>query len=478
MLDFIGREPWAHQRQAVERAQALKEFALFFEPGTGKSRTSIDIFRHWCNGEKRYLRTLILAPLIVCENWKREFEMYSKLPQDRVITLTGPGPRRLKTFQLYSQEQGFPRGCVFVTNYEALVAMPELFKAIKAWGPEVLICDESHRCKDMKSKRTKAVIALADQAERKLILSGTPILNSPMDIFAQYRILDGGRTFGSNFFAFRARFFYDKNAGMPRDRHFPTWQILPGALEAMNGLIYSKAMRVTKAECLDLPPLVRKSIYVDLSPEQRRLYDEMKKDFVTYIKDKAVVATLAITKALRLMQIVSGYTKTFDGEEVALEKTPKMAALEEILADTAPTSKCIIWSVFKENYAQIRRVCENLGLEYVEVHGEISDTKKFEAVERFQKDPNVRVFIGHPGSGGIGINLVEAPVAIFYSRNFSLDQDLQAEARNHRGGSQIHEKVTRIDLIAKGTIDEAVVQRLANKLSVSDTVLKQIAEEI
>jgi SNF2 family DNA or RNA helicase len=82
------------------------------------------------------------------------------------------------------------------------------------------------------------------------------------------------------------------------------------------------------------------------------------------------------------------------------------------------------------------------------------------------------VLIGHPGSGGIGVNLTASSVSIFYSRGFSLEHDIQAEARNYRGGSERHDKITRIDLVAPGTIDEEVVRKLHAKQTISDVILK------
>jgi SNF2 family DNA or RNA helicase len=206
----------------------------------------------------------------------------------------------------------------------------------------------------------------------------------------------------------------------------------------------------------------------------------MKDDFVTFMQDKAVTAVLAITKALRLQQIASGYVKTSEGEELALDDNPKLDALEELLEDITPGHKVIVWAVWKNNYAEIRKVCDKLGVGYVEVHGEISDSQKAKNVERFNTDPACRVFIGHPGSGGIGINLVVASYSIFYSRTFSLEHSLQAEARNYRGGSkeQGHEKVTRIDLVAENTIDELIEKALASKTEISDTLLRDLTADL
>jgi SNF2 family DNA or RNA helicase len=473
--------PWRHQLEAISRAENLPCFALFFEMGAGKTSTAINILRGKFNAERRVLRTLILCPPIVVRNWRDEWLRHSRLDPGKIILLTGTGKARVSKFtgacfgDLGGERVGV--GGVVVTNYESLL-MPDLLRELQVWAPEAVVLDESHKCKDPKAKRTKLAIQLASTARFRYLLSGSPVLNSPLDLFAQFLILDNGQTFGRNFFAFRARYFRDKNAGMPRDRYFPKWEILPGALDEINRLIFEKGMRVEKKDCMDLPPLVRQTIKVGMTPTQERLYKEMKRDFITFIKDKACTATLAITKALRLQQIASGYVKTMDGTEVQLDGSPKQEALRELLEEITVHSKVLVWAVFKQNYEQIRQVCESLGVEYVEVHGEVTDRQKADNVARFNTDPKCRVFIGHPGSGGIGINLVAASYSIFYSRSFSLEHSLQAEARNHRGGAEIHDKITRIDLVSADTIDELVQEKLANKQEVSDKILRDLSLEL
>ena len=467
--------PWKHQLEAIRMATSQRDFAFLMDMGSGKTSTAINTLRHRFNENKRVLRTLILCPPIVVKNWGEEWRRHSKLAPEKLLLLTGPGSRREKLFSERVLSQ--PTGFVAVTNYEALL-MKDLYEKLLAWKPEVLVLDESHKCKDLKAQRTKLAVKLADGARHRYLLSGSPVLNSPLDLFAQFRILDGGETFGGNFFAFRARFFRDKNAGMPKHKYFPNWVIRDGALEEINGLIFRKAMRVEKKDCLDLPPLLRQVIKVEMSTEQKRMYLEMKQDFLTFIEDKAVSAALAITKALRLQQIASGYAKTEDGKEITLKDVPKLAALKELLSELAPHHKVLVWACWRENYAQIRAVCEELGLKYVEVHGDVPAAKKYANVDQFNTDEQTRVFIGHPGSGGIGINLVVASYSIFYSRTFSLEHSLQAEARNHRGGSHIHDKITRIDLVTEGSIDELVMESLANKVEVSDKLLADWAKKI
>jgi SNF2 family DNA or RNA helicase len=458
---------WKHQRDGVHQALKQRDFALFYEMGCGKSATTINILRQHYASNNRIMRTLILGPIVIMENWRREFMAHSNVGP-YVQILKGSEKARIKTFNFYKDTKPAP---IFITNYEAL-NMKELLQELLNWRPEILVCDESQRLKNPTAKRSKYAAMLSDVTKHNYILSGTPILNSAMDIFAQYRVLDRGETFGRNFRLFQAKYFYDENAGMPPQKHFPKWSTREGVLEEFNRLIYNKAMRVTKDECLDLPPLVRTIIPVELGAEQRRVYEEMKKEFIAYLNTgEAVVAQVAITKALRLQQIVSGYVKTEEGEEVQLKENPRLDALQDILEDRAAAEKIIIWACFHENYEQLAGVCRKLGLDFVELHGGVPSKMRQHHIDRFQTDPACRIMIANAGAGGVGINLTAASSMIFYSRTFSLEHDLQAEARNHRGGSEIHKKITRIDLLAEGTIDQLVLEALQSKMDLSSKII-------
>ena len=215
---------WKHQLDAIHRAANLDEFALFFDPGLGKSATTINLLRYKYLKHNKLLRTLILCPPIVIENWRREFKAHSAVG-DKVICLTGPGKKRAEVLK-----KNLAESKIIVTNFEALL-MKEVFPLLLEYAPTCLVIDESQRIKSMQSKRTKAAIQLADISKYRYILSGTPVLNSPMDLFSQFRVLDKGATFGKNLFLFRAKYFYDRNALMPKNRYFPDWQIKPNALE-------------------------------------------------------------------------------------------------------------------------------------------------------------------------------------------------------------------------------------------------------
>lgn len=450
---------------AFERFKDESSIGLFFEVGTGKTAGAVTLLRYkYKNVFKEVVPTLILCPPIVVKNWSKEIKMHSNIEDKDICELLGPQKKRVETIKK-------SKASIFITNYEALL-MTDLFNEFKNKNFRILVLDELHKLKSIQAKRTKQAIELADRSLVRIGLTGTPVLNTPMDLFSQFRALDKGETFGKNFFTFRARYFYDKNQYMPTNSHFPDWRPKPGILEEFNKLVSKKSMHVRKADCLDLPPLVKKKVYFDMSPEQTRAYKEMSKDLITFFGQQAVSAQIALTKFLRLQQITTGFVTDDDGNIIKLTN-PRSKVLQDLLEDLTPNHKVIVWAVFKENYEEIRKVCNLLGVKFVEVHGEVSEKARYENVDSFNGDESVRVLIGHPGSGGIGINLIASDVSIFYSRNFSLEQDIQAEARNYRGGSERHAKVTRIDLVCSDSIDEDVCEALDKKVSIGEAILRK-----
>lgn len=434
----------------------------------GKTATTINALRQLSYRRQRVQRTLILCPLVMVETWRREIGVHSKLLPS-TATLRGTGKKRLETFQKALEESPDK---IMITNFEAIQSK-ELYAAIEAWRPEVMVIDESQKIKHYKSLRTKLITALGDRSDYRYILSGTPITNTPMDIFGQFRFLDGGLAFERNFFAFRNTYFYDKNDSMKGlQKYFPDWRPKPGIEKLFNEKIYRHASRILKKDCLDLPPVVPKVTLVEMAVEQRRMYDSMKKSFVAYLGDVACVATIALTKALRLQQIVSGFFIDDAGVTHQFKGNPRLEALRELVELIVPNEKLIIWSTFKQNHADITGVLKELKIPYSELVGGMTDKSRTEGVDAFQTDPKRRVMVANQQAGGVGVTLTAASTMIYYSRTYSLEADLQSEARAHRGGSEIHEKITRIDLVAPATIDEVVMEALFRKMTLAELILK------
>ena len=412
------------------------------------------------------LNTLILCPLIVVNNWAEEFEMHSTCG-DKVQCLTGSATNRIKQLCL-------PDKNIFITNYEA-ANMRVLWSKINNMHFEAIVLDESHRVKNPLAKRTKKILEFAASQvclQYRYILSGTPVLNSALDLWSQYNVLDPD-ILGENYYAFRARYFRDVNAAMPKKVYFPNWKPISGSEKALNEKLYSCATRVRKKDVLDLPPITYQKINVIMGAEQTKIYNSLRDDLIAFLKDKTCAVDLAITKVLRLQQLVSGIF-TDDKKQVTNIEHTRNKVLLEVLDDIPSDAQKIIWAVFTPSYTQIKEVCEKLSLPYVYLTGKQTYQSKINNVKSFNEGKTNSI-IANPAAGGLGINLIGAPsehpiYMIYYSRTFSLEQDLQSESRAHRGGQE--KNVTRIDLVTRDTVDEQILQALKNKWNTAELILK------
>ena len=468
-------KPFQHQLDALKMSRELDDMALLWEMGTGKTGGMVLILRDKCEQHGSLLRTVIFSPIVTLENWRDEILMHSYIPQAQIYVCNKPGKKRLKMLE----EATNKLSGIIILNYEAILNR-DVRNLLLFWKPEVLICDESHLIKNHASKRSKYIYELASSnyIKHRYILTGTPILNSPMDLYQQYKTLDLGTTFGKNFFAFRAEYFYDENAKWTgKHNYFPKFVPIKEKFDELTYKVYRKATRVLKKDCLDLPPFVVKTIKLLMANDQARAYRDIKKEFITFVEDAkkekthAAVALQATTKAIRLQQICCGFIKTEDGEEIEFKQNPKLDMLKELLAQLTPSHKVIVWTSFIANYKMLANACEEIGVEYVLLTGQQTNEQKESAIGRFRKDKTIRVIIANRKTGGTGINLTEAAYAITFGRDFNLAHELQSQARNYRAGSGSHESITKINLVYEDTIDEQVMLALENKQEISDVIL-------
>lgn len=466
-------EPWAHQMKAIKECRNRDSYALLWDMGTGKTGGMINILRQKFNQKGRVMNTLILTPLATIQNWKREFHIHSRIPQSQIFALNESNKRAKELVRASALKEA---GIIIITNYEALTSIA-CWNLLMGLNFDVLVCDEAHMIKDPKAKRSKLVAQIADRARCRYIMTGTPILNSPQDIFWPWRVMDLGKRFGKNFFQFRAKYFKDLNSSWAgRPNYFPKFVISPLAMQTLRDEIKKDSSRILKKDCLDLPPYVVLRRDVGLSAEQLRMYKEMEKNFVAWIDTQdgtkqAIVAQLAMTKAMRLQQIACGIYATEGGGEKVMLDVPRLNLLRELLESVVHEHKVIIWCTFKGNYVQCGHILDQMKIKHTFLTGEQSGKEKEAAMDSFRKDPDMKVIVANRKAGGVGVNLIEASYSIVLSRDMSLAAELQSEARNYRGGSEMHEKITRIDICATGTIDELIVDRLTQKQEVSSAIV-------
>lgn len=460
-------EPYVFQQEIIDRFKDESCAGLFLDMGVGKTLITSNIIRHKMNTHKTIFKTIIFCPIITLDNWKRELLMSTRIPAEVIGVVKGSKAKRLKILN-------DPKYKVLIINYEA-TRSDEIKQKLIEFNPFIAVCDESHMIKSRTARVFKAVMKITKHSSFKYALSGTPITNTAEDLFSQFMFLDGGETFGTRFYDFKGRYFINKNAGWASANAFPKWEFNQSLLSEFKAKIALKSMFLKKEDCLDLPQLVEQTIDVEMSQEQARHYKEIKNELITWLADQPenpLIVSNALTKLLRLNEILSGYMKLESGEIVQLKTNPRLDALMQLVENTNP-HKIIIFSVFRNNYETIRKALDKRKIKYVEIHGGVSTKKKLEAVDIFNDLKNdVRVCVANPASGGVGVNLKAAKYTAFYTRNFSMKDFEQSKARNFRAGSiDLHEKITHYNFVTPDTIDESILAALLSKKKFAHTIL-------
>lgn len=452
---------WKHQQEIFDRIKDASHWALFCEVGTGKTAVVIKLIEsHWA---KRPV--LIVCPKSVRQSWVDQVTLFSDLLSDRAQIIEGsPAKRKEKLRDRYK--------LIHIMNYETAVSS---FASLPYYY--FIVCDESHYLKSHTAKRTKAMIKLAGIADFVFLMTGTPMPNGILDIFSQFLILDRGRTFGKNWFAFRNHYMQDLNAAW-RDKlhHYPKYEPKEGAFEKVLYLISKKSTSLKKDDCLSLPDQVYQSLICEMGDEQRRAYNQMSVNYIAWLESgESVTAGIALVKLLRLLQISNGFVQNESGAVYRFKKNPKMELLKEQLKDLTPYHKVIVWANFIANLEEIYAFCSESNLQPARLYGEYNIATD---IDRFQSDPRCRVMVANPASGGAGITLSASSVALYYSNSFNLAHRLQSEGRNHRIGSERHSKITYIDILNKDTIDFLVLGAIKSKKKLSDMVLSLSKENL
>jgi len=475
---YFKTKPFKHQIDALDASHDKKYFALFMEMGTGKSKVLIDNIVHLYS-RKEIDFALIIAPKGVYRNWV-EREIPQHLPDDvshRVIRWVS-NPNKEQEREIKSVKDTFEGITIFVMNVEIFSTVKGrnvgTWLAKKFGSRGIVAVDESTTIKNSKSNRTKALVQLSKDFEYSRILTGSPVTNSPMDVYSQTEFLKKGVLGYSNFYAFQARYanLQTRNMGSTSFRQVVGFK----NLDELNKKLDDFSFRVLKKDCLDLPNKVYMPRYVSLTKRQLELYEQIRKEALVLFEDgRLVSAPQMVTQMLRLQQILSGYLTTDDGYQENFD-TKRIDALLDICYETS--GKIIVWSRFRYDIMKIAQVLSDHFGEHkvAKYFGDTKDDQRSEIVDRFQ-DPNsdLRFFIGNPSTAGRGLTLTEGHTVVYYANDFNLDTRIQSEDRCHRIGQ--NKSVTYIDLISEGTIDEKIVHSLVNKIDLSAKVLGEEAKE-
>ena len=428
--------------------------ALLMDMGTGKTLTTIAVMgRGYLNGKIK--KVLVVCPASVLPVWEKEIKEYADY-ETNVATLDGVMQKRIQKLK----ELVFGKGLkIAIINYESTWRM---FDELKEWSPDLIICDESQRIKNHTAAQSKAMHKLGDIAKYKMILTGTPVQNNPLDLFSQYRFLDK-TVYGTSFYAFKNRYVRMGGYGGHEIIGYINQDEL---IEKAHSIAY----RVTKDEALDLPEQISTVRYCELEPSARKLYDRLKRESYMELQQGEITATNVLTKTLRLRQITGGFINNDDGE-TQIVSNAKLNALEEIINDVVINSnkKLVVFAVFVNEIKAIRKLIESKGIKYSWIAGEVKKEDRGAMVSDFQENDDVKIFIAQTHTAGLGITLTAADTAVFYSLDFNYVDYTQALSRLHRLGQK--NKVNNIHVLTKNAIDEKLIAVLEKKEDIAKTVV-------
>lgn len=457
----IKTTPYRHQVSAFEVGITLPHSALLMEQGTGKTLSAIAVAGYrYQQGQIK--RLLVVCPKSVLGEWKRQFREHAAFPY-RLEILEGDLATRAQILTEWVDSEGLQ---VVVVNYEATWRLEE---ELKKWKPDMVIADESQKIKNGQTNQAKALTAIGRVAQYRMIMTGTPVTQSPLDFFSQYRFLDP-TVFGSSFVRFRSRYAIMGGYGGYRVVGYKN-------LEELAEKAHSIAFRVRKEEALDLPDTVDQVLWAELEPEAKRLYQEMQQEALLLFEEGTVTAPIVLTQLLRLQQITGGFLPLFSEEEEVCRQvsTAKMEVLMDTLEDLLGAGKkVVVFARFLPEVEEISRRLIEKGIKHCRLTGKASNRQREKMIQEFQHNKEVKIFVAQIATGGLGITLTAADTAIFYSVDFSLANYEQARARIHRIGQT--RKVTYIHIVAQGTLDEEVLARLQSKQDVARMVVDDLKD--
>jgi SNF2 family DNA or RNA helicase len=438
------------------------------EMGTGKTKVLIDNLAMLYDKGK-VDGALIVAPKGVIGTWYNQ-ELPAHLPDhiENVTVLWQSNINKKQKEKLDLLYQNDHRLHILIMNVEAFST-----EKGKRYAASFLRChksmtaiDESTTIKNPKAKRTKNILEIAKLAPYRRIMTGSPVTRNPLDLYTQCEFLDPRHLDFSSYYAFRNRYAEMKTMHVSGR----SIQVVGGFrhLDELADSLKPFSYRVLKQDCLDLPDKIYMKREIQLTPEQKKLYEQMRKEALATLNGKTVTTMTALTQLMRLHQITCGHFAADDGTVQEI-KNNRLAELLDVLEEIE--GKAIIWAHYQHDVRNIYKLLED---KYgpgsvVHYYGKTLPDQRDYAIKNFKNNSKVRFFVGTPQTGGYGITLVQANTVIYYSNGYDLEKRMQSEDRAHRIGQK--KKVTYVDLIAEDTVDNKIVKSLRKKINIAAEVM-------
>ena len=462
-------KPYEHQLDALKDSWDKENFAYFMEMGTGKSKVLLDnAAMLYDKGQINGL--LLIAPKGVYKNWYDQ-EVPTHLPDhiEKKMVLWKTSDKSKKQMALLNTM--FETGTdlhILIMNVEAFSKGDGIKFAQKflSCHKSMIAIDESTTIKTPTSNRTKSVLSLRELAKYRRILTGSPVTKSPLDLFSQCQFLDPWLLNHQSYYTFKARYAVTRKIEVQGRRV----EIVVGYrnLGELSEKIKPFSKRVLKDDCLDLPDKTFIKHTVELTKEQKKVYEQMKREAIAFLDGKMQSTATVMTQLMRLHQITCGHFTADDGTIKDLPCS-RLSELMSILENVE--GKAVIWSHYTHD---VKRIISKIKEVYgddsvVDYFGETDQDQRSKNIKKFQNNDSCRFFVGTTHTGGYGITLTAGSTMIYFSNGYDLEKRQQSEARIDRIGQT--KKMTYIDIISQDTVDERIVKALRNKINIANTIM-------
>lgn len=451
-----------HQVPAVEKLMPTRVGGLFMDMGTGKTRTAIELV---ARRRQRIDRVLWFCPVTLKDTIRHE-----------ILKHTDSAASDVCVFDDRTNLRNVPPADWYVVGIESLSSSDRVTLTSNELITDrtYVVVDESSYIKGPHARRTERVTAMSERARYRALLTGTPLSQGVVDLYAQMRFLSPQILGFKSFYSFAANHleYSDKYPGL-----------ITRALKVdqLAAKIAPYVYQVTKAECLDLPAKLFEARYYGLTAEQRAAYEEAKEELLLRLADDEIDSYAIFRLFGALQQIISGFWHRRLGDKSdqwELERYDHLrpAMLDSLIAGIPADAKVIIWCKYLLSLDDLAaRLKDAHGPQSVAVyHGDLTERQRAAELARWRQPEGARFLLATQATGGHGLTLNEAHYVVFYENGFKYSERAQAEDRCHRIGQT--QPVTYIDLVANGTIDERIRRALAGKADVLESFRRQVHE--
>lgn len=437
--------PTARQAEGVEKAWPHQGYAFFWVMGAGKTLSTI-ILANLRRAHSLIDQVLVICPTSIKGVWSKEYERYSAMEQHvHILESGGKDPKY----------DGFP---IMVVGVEALSQGGAFQKAMDfvIAGRTMVVIDESSTIKNHDAGRTERCWEIGQNAQFRLILTGTNVTQGVQDLFAQMYFVDPCIVGELSYYSFRNKYCVLGGFEQRKIVGYKDIDLLFNKIRPFCDVIRKKDMK-------GLPDKNYQIREVKASPDQIRACKELAREMKTRLGDKTVTVQNALEALLRFQQIAGG----FDPDGTPLTSNPKMAELMNVLEEC--NDKAIIWARFLPEVAAITTALEKRWPgSTLSLCGSVDSSLRQPMVDEFQINASKRFFVVNQATGAKGLTLTAATLSVYYSNTFSHEDRSQSEDRNHRIGQEF--PVTYVDLITNLKVDKLIHAALATKKDVSNFV--------